>query len=68
MRLIKHLLGLDQWLLGCVRMCVTLSISIKARVTSKGDRVSRNCELSAGRGGGGHMGGLCECFSKACTG
>ena len=50
MGLIKHLLGLDQWLLGCVCMSERLSIFIKARVTSKGDRVSRYCELSEGGG------------------
>lgn len=32
----------------CVYMCVRLSIFIKARVTSKGDWVSRYCELSEG--------------------
>lgn len=34
----------------CVYMCVRLSIFIKARVTSKGDWVSRYCELSEGGG------------------
>lgn len=39
--LIKHLLGSDQWLSGCVR----LSIFIKAPATSEGDRVSGYCEI-----------------------
>ena len=34
----------------CVRMRVKLSIFIKGRVTGKGDRVSRYCELSEGGG------------------
>lgn len=34
----------------CVRMRVKLSIFIKGRVTSRGDRVSRYCELSEGGG------------------
>lgn len=55
--LIKHLLGLDQWLLGCMR----LSIFIKARVTSKGDRVSRYCEL---REGGGTRDSCVNAFQK----
>lgn len=34
----------------CVCMCVRLSIFIKGRESSKGDRVSRYCELREGGG------------------